>query len=941
MKLEDAAAATPDPERALKNLRSFCEANPAYISELESHIREASLLFSISQFLANFSVSNPGPLFEAVRRLYEPVSKGDMAGALQNAVGMSEGATDFSPSGSPRAARESFAATVRIFKKKSLLLLTLRDVLNVVDIVDSMAELSLLADVIVEESVRLLRAEMREAYGDPRDDAFSVIAVGKLGGNELNYSSDIDLLYVYGLEEGETGGVMTQGGVVKNRISNHEYYCRLGEHLNRLLSMNTGEGFAYRVDLRLRPEGQRGSLAISLSAYETYYESWGREWERAVLLRARPVAGDAHLGKSFMEMIRPFVYRKYLDFSALDEIRRMKTRIDEAFKKDDIKRGYGGIREIEFFVHALQLIYGGKEQLLRERSTLKALHRLLQKNLIGNEDYSALTDNYLFLRRLEHRLQQLNDLQTHEVPSDERERAALGRRMGFSDGGSFFHGLEERRRSVRAIYDSLFVGEKPAPGNHEAAPETSAFFTQGLSTGEIRQLLSGYRLRDMEKAARNIQGIRDDTCSFQTLRGRRLLSRILPVFLREALKSASPDRAINNLHSFAALLASEESYLELFAKNEALISALTQIFSRSEYLMKKIMKRIDYLESLSHELFLKRTLRSLKNEIEKAVASGASLSGSIRMIRQMEEIRIGTLFLDKKIDVTRLIKGLSKTAEAVVSECADKLAQDGFAVIGMGKLGGREITFDSDLDLIFVCGGEVTEGHVKSAERFIRLLNSYTKDGVAYRVDVRLRPDGTKGPLVSTIDALHNYYSHAAHSWEFQALLKARPVAGDAATRAGFMEMRWEILKKMGKEAAASDIRGMRERIWRELARDKEGIDIKLGRGGIEELEFTVQYLQLISGAALPGLLVQGTLDAIKRLRSAGIMGREADLLREAYLFYRVLESFMRLREGNVLRRTDIDDAAEFMAFRSSDDFLRRLEEHRDLVKESFGKFLR
>ena len=345
MKLESAASSTPDPERALKNLRSFSEANPAHVPELEAHIREVSLLFSVSQFLANFSISNPDLLFEAIRKLYDPVSKEDMAGALQNAGrSRSEGAINFSPEGRQRTTRESFAGTIRIFKKKLLLLLTLRDILNAVDIVDSMLELSLLADVIVEESVRLLRADMRATYGDPKDDAFSVIAVGKLGGNELNYSSDIDLLYVYGSEEGETSGVMTQGGIVKNRTSNHEYYCRLGEHLNRLLSMNTGEGLAYRVDLRLRPEGQRGSLAISLSAYETYYESWGREWERAVLLRARPAGGDASLGKSFMEMIRPFVYRKYLDFSALDEIRRMKTRIDEVFKKDDIKRGYGGIR---------------------------------------------------------------------------------------------------------------------------------------------------------------------------------------------------------------------------------------------------------------------------------------------------------------------------------------------------------------------------------------------------------------------------------------------------------------------------------------------------------------------------------------------------------------------------------------------------------------------
>jgi glutamate-ammonia-ligase adenylyltransferase len=929
--LKDAASSTPDPERALKNLRSFCESNPELTQDLTAHIREISLLFSVSQFLANFSISKPDDLFESIRRVYEPVRRDEIAGTLTADI-----------QSAPRVSRDSLFGAIRVFKRKRLLLLTLRDVLNVVDIVDSMLELSLLADVIVEESLRLLREDMRETYGDPKEDAFSVIAVGKLGGNELNYSSDIDLLYVYGTEAGETSGVATAGGVVKNRISNHEYYCKLGERLNRLLSANTEEGFAYRADLRLRPEGQRGSLAISLSAYETYYESWGREWERAVLLRARPVGGDAPLGKSFMDMIRPFVYRKYLDFGALDEIRRMKTKIDAVFKKDDIKRGYGGIREIEFFVHALQLIYGGKEQLLRERSTLKALHRLLQKNLVGHEDYLTLSENYLFLRKLEHRLQQMNDLQTHVVPSGAHEREALGGKMGLPDGESFLRNLEARRKSVRSIYDSLFVKQGTSFEHREAVPEADPFFAQGLSVGDIRQLLSGYSLEDAGKAARNIQDIREVTSSFQTLRGRRLLDQVLPVFLREALKSLNPDLAINNLHFFATVLASEESYLELFAKNEALISTLTRIFSRSQYLMKKILKRTDYLESLGHELFTKRTFRSLRKEMEKAVGAGTSLPDSIRMTRQMEEIRLGTLFLDGKIDVVTLIKGLSKTAEAVVSLCADKLISDGFAAIGMGKIGGREITFDSDLDLIFVCRGEVTERHVKAAERFIRLLTSYTKDGVAYRVDVRLRPDGTKGPLVSTLDALYSYYSGAAHFWEFQALLKARPVAGDKKTRCGFMRMREEMLKRSGREVSPADIRGMRERILKELAREREGLDIKLGRGGIEELEFTVQYLQLINGGRNAGLFVQGTIDALKRLTSAGMIGQEeSGSLREAYLFYRTLESFMRLREEVVLRQTDIDSASEFMGFGRSDDFMKRLDGHRERVRDTFEKFLR
>ncbi|MCL5024091.1 MAG: bifunctional [glutamate--ammonia ligase]-adenylyl-L-tyrosine phosphorylase/[glutamate--ammonia-ligase] adenylyltransferase [Nitrospirae bacterium] len=927
-RLKDAAAFTPDPERALKNLRSFSETNRDRIPELESALREISLLFSYSQFLANFSVSHPDILFENIRKLRLPLRKEELARALAAEMHKASGAEN-----------EAALGALRVFKKTLLLLLTLRDVLNITDIVESMSELSLLADVVLEEAVRLLHGRMRGIYGEPKDDAFVVVALGKLGGNELNFSSDIDLLYVYGTEAGETTGVMTPAGTVKNRISNHEFYCKLGEQLNRFLSLNTEEGFAYRVDLRLRPEGRKGSLAMSLPAYEMYYESWGMAWERAVFLRARPVAGDAPLGKSFLEMIRPFVYRKYLDFSAIDEIRRMKTKIDAAFKKDDIKRGYGGIREIEFFLQALQLIYGGREPLLRERSTLMALHRLLQKNLIGHEDYSILNGNYLFLRKLEHRLQQLNDLQTHSLPSDKNEVGALGRKMGFRDGSLFLAELESRRKAVRGIYDSLFVGEEKRP-----AAETSIFFTEDLSPGEVRELLSAYRLRDVERAARNIAHLRDVTSSFQTLHGRRLLGEILPSFLLAALKSKNPDAALNNLQTFAALLASEESYLDLFRKNEALIPALTRIFSQSEYLMKNIMKRSEYLELLGHELFYGKTLASQKKELQAMRASSVPLTDAIRIVRQREEIRLGVLFLDGKTDAVGLVKGLSRTAEAVVSVCVDELKTQDFAVIGMGKAGGRELTFDSDLDLVFVCGGKSTRDCIKAAERLIRLLTSYTKDGVAYRVDARLRPDGTRGPLVSTLEALRRYYSTAAHFWEFQALLKARPLGGDKVACRSFIRMREDILREKGGRISAADIMTMRERIEKELSKEKQGYDIKLGPGGIEELEFVVQYLQLARVRGRAGLLVQGTLDGIRRLSAGGVVERQrASRMRDAYLFYRTLESFLRLKGAPVLGKTDValSDAAEFMGFPDSGTFVRSLEEERTFVRKVFEDYLR
>ncbi|MGD0885721.1 MAG: bifunctional [glutamate--ammonia ligase]-adenylyl-L-tyrosine phosphorylase/[glutamate--ammonia-ligase] adenylyltransferase [Thermodesulfovibrionales bacterium] len=929
--LQNAASATPDPERALRNLRSFYEKYPEYTERLTANLRSISLLFSMSQFLANTSISNPEILFDAVNKIHLPIEKESLRASLRKDIEQLA-----QPSG------EMLMEGFRVFKKKILLLVTLRDILGNADIVESMVELSVLADVIVEEALGTVQALMHKIYGEPEGEAFSVIAVGKLGSLELNFSSDIDLLYVYGREDGETSGVATPHGRLKNRISNHEYYCKLGESLNRFLSTSTGSGFGYRVDLRLRPEGQKGSLAMSLTAYELYYESWGSEWERAVLLRARPIAGDRRLGMDFLDMISPFVYRKYLDFNAIDEIRRMKTKIDATFKKDDIKRGRGGIREIEFFVHALQLIYGGKEPLLRERSTLKGLHYLLQKNLIGSGDYAVLSDNYQFLRKLEHRLQQLNDLQTHSLPSAEEELSALGRKMGFPDRKSFVEDLENRRRAVRKIYTSLFIERKSA--TPQSATRISLMLSEELSNSELRELLHGYAIKDTEKVIRNIQHIRDSTLSFQTLRGQRLLGKIIPAFFHESLTSGDPDAALTNLASFAGILSSEEPYLDLFVQNKLLIPILVRIFSQSEYIAKTIMKRREYLELLGHEMFPRKTLLSLKEELNGIISTGLSAAESIRIFKQMEEIRLGVLFLDKKIDIRRLMRELSKVAEAVVSVCIEQLAaKEGLAVIGFGKLGGRELTFNSDLDLIFVCGAEVTNDHVKTAERLIRFLHSHTQDGVAYSVDTRLRPEGSKGPLVSTMTTFEDYYEKSARFWEFQALLKARPIAGDRGTGCLFGEMKKTVLREKGSGISARDIKTMRDRIQNELSKEAEGYDIKLGPGGLEELEFTVQYLQLVNAHLHDELLVQGTLEGIKRLNSSGVIHDEtAGFMKDTYVFYRTLETILRLTNEPVLKETSkaARIAPEFTGFNASSAFVRNLTERRLKVKGIFDKFL-
>lgn len=916
--LRDAAGSTPDPERAFKNLTTFSDNNPDYTDKLKADITPVSLLFSCSQFLANFCISTPAILFDTLAEIEKTADMESLSASLRGKLMSSD----------------EDAKVVCRFKKKELLRITLRDVLKKADLTETMLELSMLADVIADESLKVVKKSLSATYGKPEKDAFTVISVGKLGSEELNFSSDIDIMFVYGTADGETSGVTTPQGIIANRVTNHEYYCKLGESLNRFLSANTENGFIYRVDLRLRPEGQRGSIALPLSGYETYYESWGRAWERAMLLRARPIAGDLNLGNAFMEMIKPFVYRKYLDFSAIDEIRQIKTRIDSAFKKNDIKRGYGGIREIEFFAHALQLIYAGKEPVLRERVTQKALHMLLQKNLIGQTDYSVLLDNYRFLRTLEHRLQQINDLQTHSLPSNENELNALGKKMGFPVRESFLKELEARRKSVRTIYNSLFGEEE------KAQSDGVALFDEELSDSEVKEYLGKIGIKDIERGMRNIQLIKNSTYNYQTLRGRRLLGEILPTFVDAAVKSSNPDMALNHLQSFASFLSARESYLDAFKENKELIPVLTNLFSQSEYISKAVIRRPDYLEMIGHEMLLKKSLKALQIELRESIESGTAISDAIRLMRQVEEIRLSLLFLRKKINVIGLTKGLSRTAEAILSVNLEHLCGES-AMIGFGKLGGREITFNSDLDIIFASAGDVTEEDTRVAERLIRLLISYTREGAAYRVDMRLRPDGTKGTLVSSMASFRDYYSKNAAFWEFQALLKARPIAGDRKAGQCFLDMAKNILIAHGSSVSASDMRGMRERIQRELSKETAGYDIKLGYGGIEELEFTVQYLQLRNCAKYPSLLVQNTLDAIRRLHLAGIINAShAESMKGAYISYRTLESYLRLRERDILKKDDGDiltAAAGFLGFKNKDELTGKLDETRAKVRNLYN----
>lgn len=927
----------PDPERAQKNIQSFVAKNPKYEEELNAHIMEISTLFSYSQFLANYSIKRPDALFYAIDNLNITFDVEQLRMELREVLSSCKSQMDG-------------MRVVRNFKKNKLLIITLKDILRLSETQEIMLDMSNLADAILCESLIFVEHFLKERYGEPLNNSVTIVALGKLGAQELNYSSDVDIIFVY-KEEGETSGVSTIQGVTINKISSFEYYTKLVEEFTRFLSLNTEDGFCYRVDLRLRPQGQRGNLAISLSAYEEYYEAWGQLWERAALLRARAVAGDMQLGQSFLETIKPFVYRKHLDFEAIDEIIRMKSQVEQikpgTFSRD-IKRGYGGIREIEFFIQIFQLIYGGKEPVLRERSTFKALHKLLLKGFIGYEDYDHLSDSYLFLRTLEHRLQQLNDIQTHTLPSNDKELDILGKKMGFYDRKSFLSELERKRHKVRSIYNYLLETKKDKP----RGLLSDIFWDMETPVEDLlSEELKKTKIKDTKKAIYYLTKIRNNIYSFQTIRGRRLLEDILPIFIDEALKGINPDLALLQLVDFSRILATKESYLDAIAHKKEIISALNFIFSQSEYLSKMLINSPEYIESIVGGEIKKKSLRALKKEIEVLISRYGE-STAIRLLRKFEEIKHGILFLNKKIGVQEIMKGLSKTADAILSKLLERQKITPsltssccpyLNIIAFGKLGGREIIFNSDLDLIFITQDEPTETDIKTAEHLLRICMSYTKDGIAYRIDTRLRPEGSKGPLVSSIMGIRQYYLKHAQVWELQALLKARPILSSKSTRgsdvkiaAQFMEMRRDILISRGKEVTFKDIKRMREKIKKELLKEPPGsYDIKLGSGGIEELEFIIQYLQLKNSENNPNVLVQGSLDAIKRLNKKGFLKDiDALMFKETYIFYRTIETMLRLRNESLLKEGGaiIKSLAAFLDI-TEEGFINLLNKKRTFIK--------
>ncbi len=931
--IKEIAAGTPDPERSLKNLERLFSGSPDFAEKYAARLRDIALLFSYSQFLADYCITNPKKLASALKSHAKPFSSKEMlskAGESSKAAGHQKSSLR----------KEEAMKKLRETKKHYLLRITLKDLLSVSGLDTCMAELSMLAEALLETAVDMSFAFMKEKFGEMKDPSFAVIGLGKLGAGELNYSSDIDIMTVYRAEKQQSSGVKTTAGVRTNRISSHEYFCRLTEILTGLLHTPTEDGIAYRVDLRLRPNGQKGALSLPLNAYLSYYEAWGKTWERLAMIRAKHTAGNRALGEIFIDAIGPFVWKRSLDYTDIEEIRELKKKIDTMFDMNDIKRGYGGIREIEFFVQTFQLLYGGDNDSLKKGKLTSVLDNLLKSGFLPIGDVKTLSESYSFLRRIEHILQMKEDLQTYALPSQAAEKGVLARKMGFRDEKEFMPALQLKRLKVRDMYNSLL-------GGTDANREVLLSLIDELPDAALTDYLAFKGFGNPDSALRHIAALHDQIMTGKTMRERSLLRKTVPAFLEEVFRSVNKDRALGMLVTLIEKLGSHASYIDMLQQRNDTRQIVVRIFSSSEYLTRLITGR-ENLEGIFEYPDIRMDYASVQERLINMLTRNDPMQ-SIREFKAVEELKTGMLFLGRFIDTYGLMHTLSMLADMIIRSIVDHIRADkAFAVIGLGGFGAKELNIGSDLDLMFIhsesrhADHKGTAGNSGFAEELLRYLTEYMESGVAYKVDMRLRPDGSKGILVNDLEGYRNYYLKSAQPWEIQSLLRARPVAGDLHLIREFHRLRKDLLIQRGGEITAPLLQEMRARIVSELSKESAGYDIKLGPGSIKEIEFLVQYLQVKNLGRLPALTIQNTAAAIRKLSEYSVLDRRTgELLLKAHGFLRTVDTFLRLNEEDVLKtNSEIPDIIiTFLDVKSVDDLMNMVEHTRQQVVEISNKF--
>jgi glutamate-ammonia-ligase adenylyltransferase len=845
---------------------------------------------------------------------------------------------------------------LRRFRRREMARIVWRDLGGLADLDETLAMLSALADACVAVAVERVSAALRAEYGIPRapggeEAGFVVLALGKLGGGELNFSSDIDLIFAY-TADGEIAG--------RRALSNHEFFLRLGQRLIAVLNDATEDGFVFRVDMRLRPDGASGPLALSADAMESYYQTHGREWERYAFVKARAIGGDLAAGERLLARLMPFVYRRYLDYSAIEAIHDLKQKIEQELRRKgieaNIKLGPGGIREIEFIGQAFQLVRGGREPELRVRAIREVLARLAERGVLSRAEATELDAAYVFLRNAENRLQMQDDRQTHELPDSPDARVRLATAMGFADWPAFVAQLGRHMRAVHARFEGVFSG----PQHAALADDPLARVWGGsMDTASALSALAAAGYRDANAALTLLQALRDGA-SLRGLSpdGRTRLDRLMPHLIAAAGETDAPDAALARLIRLIEAIGRRPAYFSLLAGNPLALSQLARLASASASIAAWLTSHPILLDELVDPaaLYAPWDRARVAGELARILASIPAEDLSTRMdrmreFRQAQTLRCAAADIAGRIGADEVSARLTDLAEIVVAAALEVARAEqvrahgrpmcvngerseagfadgtearaarqgwrgcGFAIIGYGKLGSRELGYGADLDMIFLyedCEGGQSDGtrslpnemyFARLAQRVIHILTTRTAAGELYPVDTRLRPNGASGLLVTGLSAFARYQRENAWTWEQQALIRARPIAGDAAIREGFERIRVEMLCRERDPAQLQrDVREMRARMRASRQPSPAGFfHVKHDPGGLIDIEFMVQYLALRAARRHPEILGQhGNIGLLHALSAAGELdGASAQALASAYRHYLSLDQRVKLGEAN------------------------------------------
>lgn len=808
---------------------------------------------------------------------------------------------------------EALGSLLRQYKYREFSRIIYRDILGICPFNNIMEELSDLASGIVEAAL----AYYSEELDTKSSGEFVVLGMGKLGGRELNLSSDIDLIYLY-RDKGDP-----------------DPFFKLAERVTRLLSAVTEDGFLYRVDLALRPGGGKSSIAVPIEGAVEHYFYWGETWERAAMIKARPIAGDIQLGKEFIKEIEPFVYKKFLDYQSIEELKDMKTKLDKLQKKDDVKLGKGGIREIEFFIQALQLVNGGEVQSIREINTVKALKKLRKVNFIDDTVFETLTSSYLFLRKVEHMIQLVDERHTHKLPSSPEDVEFLAKRCGLLDKDEFNEYYLENTNHVSLIYKQLFFD--PSQKTEEFGKEfweLADFLTYGnVEEHEAIKSLADLGFKNPDSAIDLFSKLLDPRLGALTQEGKLTTKKVIPAFLGEILKSHDPDSALANLERFISGIGWRSSIYSVLLENPEIIMLLGRLFSTSGYLSNFLIRHPEYLDVITlrdvrtEYASKKEMLESLEQSMEEAEDEEDKLN-AIRKFRHVETLKICLRDLNGEVDPFYVGKYLSMVAEAVLEVGLDlafeivrrnkkpKKKKMEMCILGMGKLGGQEMSYNSDLDVIFLYEGEDHEFYSKLGQKVISVLSVPTGEGYAYKIDLDLRPSGRSGALVTSFDSFKEYHNESAQIWERQALVRANPAAGNKELGEKIMKaVTHFVYEETSPKDFYKEINRLRSRMEKELAKETlSKVNIKTGKGGTVDIEFLVQMLQLKYGGDYKSLRVQNTVDALIALNTEGIVkDKDFKILKEGIYFLKKMENLLRLlhdRSINELYESDFDKLA-------------------------------